>query len=463
MGTIWEQFVYLIVPKNRNMKVTAFIRKPPKKNNIDEQATVYFRLRDKGLDIKSASKLTINPNHWNQEKQGYKDRIALVSDEVKNEFKANIQGIISIINENYSGTADPIWLNDIIEKYHHPNLSLPDSNGDNLDIKSFAETFDEFLLKHDISEVRKKNFKVIKRSLLRYEIFVQQTTRNGEDFKLDINKVTSDTLRDIWDYFENEHEYYISHSYVFALIKEKRVPKPRGKNTLIDYFTKIRTFFLWCFTNQKTSNRPFDAFKLDESTYGTPVYITLEERDKLYKKDLSDNPKLETQRDIFVFQTLIGCRVSDLYQFTHQSIINDAIEYIAKKTKDGRPLTLRVPLNEKGKAIISKYKDHNSHKLFPFIAEQKYNEAIKKAFEIAEINRIVTILNPTTGKEEKKPIYEIASSHMARRTFVGNLYKKVKDPNLIGALSGHKDGSKAFSRYREIDEDMKKELVNLLD
>ena len=81
---------------------------------------------------------------------------------------------------------------------------------------------------------------------------------------------------------------------------------------------------------------------------------------------------------------------------------------------------------------------------------------------IAGINRIVTILNPTTGEEEKKPINEVASSHMARRTFIGNLYKKVKDPNLVGSLSGHKEGSKAFARYRDIDEDMKKELVDLL-
>ena len=54
-------------------------------------------------------------------------------------------------------------------------------------------------------------------------------------------------------------------------------------------------------------------------------------------------------------------------------------------------------------------------------------------------------------------------SHMARRTFVGNLYKKVKDPSFVEALSGHKEGSKAFARYREIDEDIKKELVGLLD
>jgi hypothetical protein len=33
----------------------------------------------------------------------------------------------------------------------------------------------------------------------------------------------------------------------------------------------------------------------------------------------------------------------------------------------------------------------------------------------------------------------------------------------VGALSGHKEGSKAFARYREIDEKMKIDLVNLLE
>ena len=76
---------------------------------------------------------------------------------------------------------------------------------------------------------------------------------------------------------------------------------------------------------------------------------------------------------------------------------------------------------------------------------------------------MVTILNPTTGKEEKRPLNELASSHLARRAFIGNLYKKVKDPNLIGSLSGHTEGSRAFARYRDIDDDMKQELVDLLD
>ena len=78
------------------------------------------------------------------------------------------------------------------------------------------------------------------------------------------------------------------------------------------------------------------------------------------------------------------------------------------------------------------------------------------------ICRAVTIINPKTGEPENVPINEVASSHLARRTFVGNLYKQVKDPNLIGKLSGHSEGSRAFARYRDIDEEMKQELINLL-
>lgn len=52
---------------------------------------------------------------------------------------------------------------------------------------------------------------------------------------------------------------------------------------------------------------------------------------------------------------------------------------------------------------------------------------------------------------------------MARRTFIGNLYKEVKDPNLIGSMTGHVEGSRSFARYRDITDDTKKEVVSLID
>lgn len=463
MGTIWGQMLYLRHNKIiQPMKATAFIRKTASKNDTNSVATIYFRLRDGKKDIKAASELTISPNHWSSEKQGYKDRVALVSEEKKQALNNEVQNILNLINQNYTPESDSEWLSTLIDKYHYPNRYKTKEEIEAETKPMLLELFSEFLVKHKLSEVRKKNFRVIQRTLARYELYIRATKKGQKDFILDVDTVTPETLRDMWDFFENEYQYYELYPSIYETIPEKRTPQPRGKNTLIDCFSRIRTFFLWCFDNKLTANRPFDKFPIEECKYGTPIYINLEERDRIFNADLSATPQLEIQRDIFIFQTLIGCRVSDLYRMTRLNIVNGAVEYIQKKTKEGNPVTVRVPLNDKAKEILERYKDHEG-KLLPFISEQKYNEAIKKIFKLSGVDRIVTILDPLTRDEVKKTLYEVASSHLARRTFIGNIYKKVKDPNLVSALSGHKEGSKAFRRYRDIDEEMKKDLVKLLD
>ena len=72
------------------------------------------------------------------------------------------------------------------------------------------------------------------------------------------------------------------------------------------------------------------------------------------------------------------------------------------------------------------------------------------------------LLDTVSRTEVKVPINEIASSHMARRTFIANIYNKVPDPNVIGSMTGHAEGSRAFARYRTIEEDLKKSLVDIL-
>ena len=68
-----------------------------------------------------------------------------------------------------------------------------------------------------------------------------------------------------------------------------------------------------------------------------------------------------------------------------------------------------------------------------------------------------------TRESEMKPLCDVATTHTARKTFIGNLHKKVKDSSLVASLSGHTDGSRAFARYREIDMEMKRELVEMID
>lgn len=233
------------------MKISAFIRKTVKKNDTNSQATIYFRLRDKNKDIKPASELTINPNHWSPEKQGYKDRVALISEDVKIKLKNDIQNIITIIIQQYTEDADAEWLSGIIDKYHHPDKYKTQEEEEAECKPTFEQLLDEFLLKHKLSEVRKKNFRVVKRAILRYELYVRATKRGQKAFILDIDSITPDTLRDMWDFFENEHKYYKLYPAIYEQIPEKRIPKPRGKNTLIDCFCRIRTFFLWCYDHKK--------------------------------------------------------------------------------------------------------------------------------------------------------------------------------------------------------------------
>lgn len=241
-----------------------------------------------------------------------------------------------------------------------------------------------------------------------------------------------------------------------------------AENTISTRMKRLRSFFRYACGFSKdypikplTRNNPFDRFRIMDEQYGTPYYLTIGERNRLADAELP--PRLSVQRDIFVFQCLIGCRISDLWGMTKDNIINGAIEYIPRKTKEGRPVTVRVPLNANAKSIIDRYIGNGDDRLFPFVAQQQYNEDIKEMLKMAGITRMVTILDPKTRMEVKRPINEIATSHMARRTFIGNLYKQVKDPNLIGKLSGHTEGSKAFARYRDIDEDMAKELVSMLE
>lgn len=50
----------------------------------------------------------------------------------------------------------------------------------------------------------------------------------------------------------------------------------------------LRAFFNWCLSQGITTNRPFDRYvgKKTEK-YGTPYYLTLEERDHLAGFDFS--------------------------------------------------------------------------------------------------------------------------------------------------------------------------------
>ena len=424
---------------------------------------VLVRFKHGKIDQRAKTAIFVLSEYWDSEAQSLTiPRFRLMNNEQRElcerlaEDNSKLQKIKEVITQSFidAGAGKLAvagnWLSTTIDQY-----SFPEKFAKSAENADFFTLLEYYINNRKFSDWRKRAFWVVYRTLKRYALYSKQP--------LELESFNADILRDYEQYLRDEHLLYDKIQKIFEQVPNSRKPEQRGQNTINGILTKLRTFFLWAIDNEYTANNPFRKYQVEECVYGTPYYITIEERNAIYQTDLSKRPQLAVQRDIFIFQCLIGCRVGDLYGLTKANIIDGAIEYIPRKTKEGRPVTVRVPLSTTAKEILERYADYEGETLFPFISQQQYNIAIKKVFTEAGITRKVTVINPTTREEEQRPLCEIASSHLARRAFIGNLYKQVKDPNLVGKLSGHKEGSKAFVRYRDIDEDMRKELVALLE
>jgi integrase len=259
---------------------------------------------------------------------------------------------------------------------------------------------------------------------------------------MNIDSMTADDLRAFADFLSSDYDISI--------------------NTIVTNMTLMRTVCNWVRKQGVTNNDPFFGYDMPKALYGTPYFLTIQERDQVLDADLTDDAELAEYRDMFVFQCMVGCRHSDLVTFTPKNIIDGVLEYIPIKTKGKSGNVVRVPLIPKAMAILDGHDHGDDEPIFPKHYNSKFNDAIRRILKRAKVNRVVTVINPKTRLEEKKPISDVATSHLARRTFIGNLYRMVKDPDLVASMSGHAKGSVAFARYRVIDDDMKKSLVELI-
>ncbi len=443
------------------MKVTAFIRKTSAKNNVTDLARVYFRVRDiGGVDIKAASELSISPNHWSAEKQGYKPRVALVSEEKRMNFDRDIQQITHLITKEYHRGVDGNWLKRLIEEYHHPDINA--RGGNKAEEYHLVYQISRYIAENTLADDSYKHHLGNIDKISRYERF-QHEVLHRRGFKLCIDTITADDLREFKSWLQEEHNLAGQYPLFYKDVEKQKYEQIRSENSITGYFYRIRTVVKWCIKRGLTRNNPFDQYQITQPMYGDPFYLTLEERDRVYYTDLSGlGATHPVYRDIFMFQCLIGCRVSDLNRLTKANVVDGCVEYIPQKTKMEHANTVRVPLNQKALDILERYKDLEDA-LLPRFSHFGYNKKIKEILKYVGIDRMVRVLDPKTREDVARPLYEVVTTHTARKTFIGNLYKQVKDPNLIASMSGHSEGSRAFVRYRKIDDDMKKELVNLLD
>lgn len=436
------------------MKISITLR-PSKEASAKGRSNVCFRVREKKIDIKVTSEITVIEKYWNQDNLSY-DRNTLIPKEEQKKIEQDIAAVVERAADTFSHKADSAWLKGIIEEILHPQQAYKRRH------PYIVARIHEYYEQYEGTKSSKAAILELERKMFRYHRY-RQATGGEKNFRLFVETISLEDINDFRGYVVNEHKLRVEYPELFAgcFVKNSR-PRPVSGTTVINVMNLLCVFLRWCKKMGYTQSEAFSQYGCKTPVYGDPFFLTTEERNRLYDADLSGNPRLAVIRDIFVFHCYVGCRVGDLYKLTKENIRDGFVEYMPQKTIKCHARTVRVPLHEKALRILERYSE-DGRRLFPFRPVAKYNAGIKELLKHCGIDRMVTILDTHGYKTVQKPLYEAATSHTARKTFVGNLYRQVPDPNIIASMSGHAEGSLAFRRYRSIDDEMKRKLVELIN
>ncbi len=193
-------------------------------------------------------------------------------------------------------------------------------------------------------------------------------------------------------------------------------------------------------TNLKYKNRKFTVPQEETEA----IYLNEKELDEFYNLDLSNSPKLERVRDLFLVGCWTGLRFSDFSNIGPDNIKGEYIHIGTQKTGEEVIIPIHRVVNE----IMTKYKGKYFNSLPPNISNQKMNKYLK------EIGKQLDVLNQKVSVSITKGNLRVTSmvdkfdkltTHTARRSFATNLYNKVSS-QVIMKITGHRT-EKAFLKY----------------
>ena len=322
-----------------------------------------------------------------------------------------------------------------------------------------------------ISPNRAQTFYTLARTLARYEYFKQHTENRA--FSLYVPDITHKTIEDFISYFKNEGDLAAKYPFIFADIQEKtngvlkdNVSEYKMKlsnhttSTTMLFYSILGTLFDWM-----VKERVIDANPCRDAMIETPkqykkeiLWLTIQQRDKLADAPLKSERR-QLARDIFIFACHTGCRISDIQNLTPKNIIYNVpdkytgelvnvLSYEPIKTSHGREETrVFFPLSPKAMEIVEKYKGSTRNgKLFPTTKVPSYDRMLKLIFLDAGLTDPVEVVNPDTGERVTRPLCELATSHLARKTFTVNLnFATGGNISIVKEAAGHS----AMSRITE--------------
>jgi len=393
-----------------------FRLKPPSPNG---KCLIYLQFLFNGQRLFYSFGQMVEKNDWSKAKQRVKNKQTTTEDGkfALNDLLDNLEKLlIKTYNESLkTGVPTPLQLKKPLEDFVNQN-HLEDKAENN----SFFHLADRFIAGEikshkgkDKSSGSLKNYHAVTKHLKDFQ--------NKFKYKISFDTITLDFFYKYVTYLKNDLKLSV--------------------NTIAKDISIIKVFMGEAVELGYTHNLDFKKSKFSYSEEETDqIYLTEKEIFKIYNHDFSFNQKLENVRDLFVFGCFIGLRFSDFSNVKPENIVSiDNELFIKMHTQKTNELVI-IPCNPIVKEIFKKY-NHNTNMLPKTISNQKFNEYIKEVFEKAEMNEYGRL----SSKPELK-LYEIVSSHTARRSFATNYYLQGFPTIDLMKITGHKT-EKAFLKY----------------
>jgi len=162
---------------------------------------------------------------------------------------------------------------------------------------------------------------------------------------------------------------------------------------------------------------------------------------------------LSKARDMFCFMAFTSLRYSDLAALKPVNIVDGRLEICTEKTDD----KLYITLNEYAQQLIDKYSWYKGDTVFPVPSNQKLNDYLKEAAQVAGLDReiVQVYFKGNTRHEDVCKFWEQISCHDARRTFVCCSLAMGIPASVVMSMTGHSD-YESMKPYIEVADETQK-------
>lgn len=403
-------------------KVSFFLKRP--QQNREQAIFAYMRLSDGQLKIYTG--LSIHPAQWGKRQRV----IPSTSNAVlyNKRLDAIAADLTKIILEFENKAIKPT-----VKLVKGRFDALNGRTGTTADDKTYFDYWDDWLktTENEKTESTRKQYRSVKTRLEAYE--------KDKGATLTFDRIDREFFNSFTDYLLKVHNMQNA--------------------TIWNQIKRIKTFMAWAVEQGLTTNREFE--KVGQKAFNVqppvPVRLSEEELRTFADHDFTDAPYLDNARNLFVLQSCLGVRVSDLLKIVANPAAYREGNNIRLTTQKNKKAVM-IPLSPLARKVLDG--ENPPH----HISDVKLNKYLKEAAKRATLDRLITKaeFRGTKREDVTLPLYEEIATHCAKRTFVSLMAARGVSRDVLKAITGNTD--KTLDRYLHLDEsEIEREMRKVTD